>query len=384
MRGLIQKKIVDFMRNHPEMSPSLARLIITDTFWNAGLHRLLFRLANYSFSLHQMKKKSDRVIGYPSHLFMDITNICNLRCPLCPTGVGTPGRKKGIMPLETFKKIINDMQRYLISIDLFNWGEPFLNKHVYDMIRYAHKHHIITSVSTNFNYFSEKSAEDLISSGLDFLILSIDGASQETYEQYRVGGDFQKVIRNIEILVYRKRKLGKKNPFICWQFLVMRHNEHEVEIAQKLSQDLGVDRITIDHAYLPIDTRQNANRWLPKNPAYHRYNVQELEKIWNTQENQQAQALSNPNREHVITEDFKRRVNCKWLWTQSTINWDGSISPCCAIYDPADDFGTLSGRQFRKVWNNEKYRASRQFSSKGEIGSTKTVCMRCPIAINEQ
>lgn len=141
------------------------------------------------------------------------------------------------------------MKRYLISIDLFNWGEPLFNKQVYDMIRHAYKHHIITSVSTNFNYFSEKSAEALISSGLDFLILSIDGASQETYEQYRVGGDFQKVIQNIKILVDRKRKLGKKTPFICWQFLVMRHNEHEVEIAKKLSQDLRVDSITIDHAY---------------------------------------------------------------------------------------------------------------------------------------
>ena len=165
----------------------------------------------------------------------------------------------------------------------------------------------------------------------------------------------------------------------------MRHNEHEVKIAKKIAEDLGVDDITIDHAYLPVDTRQNADRWLPKNPAYHRYNVQELEKIWDAQENQQAQALSNPTnptREHVIAEDLKRRINCKWLWTQSTINWDGSVSPCCAIYDPSDDFGTLSQSHFRKVWNNEKYRASRRFSSKGETSGTRTVCMRCPIAMH--
>jgi radical SAM protein with 4Fe4S-binding SPASM domain len=329
-----------------------------------------------------MHKQKDQVIGYPTHLFMDITNICNLRCPLCPTGVGTPGRKKGAMSLETFKRIINEMHRYLISIDLFNWGEPLLNKHVYDMIRYAHKHHIVTSISTNFNYFPEKSAEDLISSGLDFLILSIDGASQETYKQYRVGGDFQKVMNNISILTDKRRKLGKNNPFICWQFLVMRHNEHEVEIAKKTAHDLGVDDIDIGHAFLPVNTRQNANQWLPKNPAYHRYNVQELEKIWHAQENQQAHAPSNPTHEHAVTEDFKRRINCKWLWTQTTINWDGSISPCCAIFDPSDDFGTLSGTRFRKVWNNEKYRASRRFSAKGETGEIKTVCMRCPIAMH--
>ena len=379
---MIQDKIAGFIREHPDISPPLTRFPIPDTFWKAGLHRVIFRLANYYFTRHQMYKQKDRVIGYPSHLFIDITNICNLRCPLCPTGVGPPGRKKGIMPLETFKKVIDEMKRHLISIDLFNWGEPFLNKHVYDMIRHAHKHHIITSVSTNFNYFSGESAEDLISSGLDFLILSIDGASQETYEQYRVGGDFKKVINNIEILVERKRKLGSKHPFICWQFLVMRHNEHEVEIVEKMAEDLGVDDITIDYAYLPVDTRQNANRWLPKNPAHHRYNVQELEKIWEAQENQQEQAPSNPARNQAATETVSRRADCLWLWTQSTINWDGSISPCCAIFDPADDFGTLSGSRFRKAWNNEKYRASRRFSSTGEIGSIKTVCMRCPLALH--
>jgi radical SAM protein with 4Fe4S-binding SPASM domain len=383
VRGGIQKRIAGFIREHPDISPALARFAIPDTFWKAGLHRILFRLVNYSFSRYQMDKQKDRVIGYPTHLFIDVTNICNLRCILCPTGVGAPGRKKGIMPLETFKKIVHEMQRYLISIDLFNWGEPLLNKQVYDMIRYAHKHHIVTSVSTNFNYFSEKSAEDLISSGLDFLILSIDGVSQETYEQYRVGGDFQKVMSNLSLLIDKRGKLGKKNPFVCWQFLVMRHNEHEVEIAKKMAEDLGVDTITIGHAYLPIDTRQNANLWLPKNPAYHRYNVQELEKIWEAQEIQQAQAPPNPTREHAFTEDLKRRVHCLWLWTQSTINWDGSISPCCAIYDPSDDFGTLSNNHFKKVWNNEKYRASRRFSSKGETSGIRTVCMRCPIAMNK-
>jgi len=380
MRGSIQMMIAKFIKKNPDICPPLMRFPIPDTFWNAGLHRLLFRLLNYSFSRYQMDKQKDRVIGYPTHLFIDVTNICNLRCTLCPTGVGAPGRKKGIMPLETFKRIVREMQRYLISIDLFNWGEPLLNKQVYDMIRYAHRHHIVTSVSTNFNYFSDESAEDLISSGLDFLILSIDGASQETYEQYRVGGDFQKVINNIKILVERKRKLGSKHPFICWQFLVMRHNEHEVEIAKKMAEDLGVDTITIGHAYLPVDTRQNAHRWLPKNQAYHRYSVQELEKIWEAQELKQAQAPSSPTSEHAFTEDFKRRVNCLWLWTQSTINWDGSISPCCAIYDPSYDFGTLSNSNFRTIWNNENYRASRQFSATGEISGIKTVCMRCPFA----
>ena len=155
MRGLIQKRIATFIKNNPDICPPIIRFPIPDTFWNARLDRLLFRILNYYSSRLQMEKQKDLVTGYPTHLFVDVTNICNLRCPLCPTGAGTLNRKKGSMPLETFKKIVDEMHRYLISIDLFNWGEPLLHKHVYDMIRYAHNHHIVTSVSTNFNYFSE-------------------------------------------------------------------------------------------------------------------------------------------------------------------------------------------------------------------------------------
>ena len=384
MISKIKNKIIEFIQKNHQISPSLLRFPIPDTFWKAGIHNLLFRLGNYYFTYSQMLSKKDRVMGYPSHLTVDVTNICNLKCPLCPTGIGAPGRSKGKMPLDKFRRIIDEIGRYLISIDLFNWGEPLFNNEIYGMVAYAHKHHIVTSISTNFNYLPGNSAERLITSGLDILILSIDGASKETYEKYRVGGNFSRVIDNISALVNKKRQLGANNPYICWQFLVMKHNEHEVDKAKEMAAELGVDKITIDHAYLPIATREEAMQWLPKNPKYHRYNLQELEKGWKAQDmhERSLQSSDEPSTGSSIRKNFKRRVNCAWLWTQTTINWDLSVSPCCAIFDPSEDFGNLSGASFKEIWNNEKYRASRRFSSKGEVNGTITICMRCPLAMH--
>jgi radical SAM protein with 4Fe4S-binding SPASM domain len=392
MESRLMHKVKKFFRTFPHLGPVITRFPVSRTFWNAGMFRIVLRLANHYANYAQMLMKRDAVFSYPSHLIIDITNVCMLKCPLCPTGAGLPGRKKGMMPLTAFKKIIDEMGTHLISIDLFNWGEPLLNKDVSAMIAYAHSRHIVTSLSSNFQHFSDAAAEQLISSGLDILVLSIDGASQESYEKYRVGGDFGKAIEHISLLVKKKRELRSAHPHICWQFLVMRHNEHEVEAAKKMAAERGVDSITIDHAYLPVAPKKEAVKWLPQDPKYHRYDPAALERGWQAHEEEQdTSAASDKQRPAADTQeipgdafherkDSRRRVNCSWLWTQATINWDGSVAPCCAVYEPSFDFGSISGTSFKKVWNNEKYRASRRFSSRGETGSVMTVCMQCPLA----
>lgn len=121
-------------------------------------------------------------------------------------------------------------------------------------------------------------------------------------------------------------------------------------------------------------------KWLPEDSRFHRYNLEELEKRWQAMERRQN--LPQTGDKQDVGQDLKRRINCTWLWTQTTINWDGSVSPCCAIYDPSEDFGDISSTSLKEIWNNEKYRESRRFSSKGEIGNTTTICMRCPLAMH--
>jgi radical SAM protein with 4Fe4S-binding SPASM domain len=288
-----------------------------------------------------------------------------------------------MMSLELFKKIIDDLGKYLVRIHLYKWGEPFLNNDVYEMIRYAHNHHIVTYVSTNFTLFSDEAAERLIASGLDEIILSIDGVSQESYEKYRVGGDFRKVIDNISILVNAKRRRRSFRPFIMWQFIVFKHNEHEVETAKQMAKELGVDGISFMPAMVPINNREEAERWLPLDSKYQRYDVKKMEEVWSAQEMQKFPTNGKSESDTRERSHLKRKVGCPWLWTQTSINWDGTVSPCCDIFDSSFDFGTMADKPFKDVWNNEKYRASRRFSSKGKLGGLRTICMECPGVLHE-
>ena len=143
---------------------------------------------------HQFLKNS-KIVGYPTRLVIDPINLCNLKCPLCPTGQGKTGQPKGRMKLSDFKKIIDELGDYLYEIDLFNWGEPFLNNKIYEIINYAHQKRIQVNISSNLSSFDKKNAKKLVESGLDNLIVSLDGASQESLTKYRCGGDFEKIWR---------------------------------------------------------------------------------------------------------------------------------------------------------------------------------------------
>jgi MoaA/NifB/PqqE/SkfB family radical SAM enzyme len=141
---------------------------------------------------HSTPRKLAKVWGYPYHYVVDPTNICILHCPLCPTGRGTLKRSRGKMALDDFKKLIDEVAEYAYFLDLYNWGEPFLHPQIFDMINYASSRNISTRVSTNLNYFDVGMAEQAVVSGLEELVISLDGADQETYETYRVGGSLER------------------------------------------------------------------------------------------------------------------------------------------------------------------------------------------------
>ncbi len=216
------------------------------------------------------------VLGMPITLMLEPTNVCNLKCPLCPTGAGLLGRKKEMMKFNDFKKIIDEMGPYLIHLRLWNWGEPLINKDIYRMIKYAKKFNIFVNTSTNSSFLTEKSVGKLVRSGLDELIISLDGASEETYRKYRKKGSFSKVLDAMKKLVLERRRLRIETPVIKMQFIVMKHNEHEVEKAIKLAEHIGVDEIffktvgVMDTAvYEPVE------KYLPENKSFRRYETEE-------------------------------------------------------------------------------------------------------------
>ena len=317
------------------------------------------KLANFCLITFQHAViKNSRVVGYPIELVIDPCNMCNLNCPLCPTGQGRRERSKGKLSFNNFRKIIDELGAYLYRIDFHNWGEPLLNEEIYAMIHYAHIHNIKVDLSTNLNLLDEEKTEKLVESGLDRLIISLSGTNQETYQKYHIGGDFNGVIKGTEMMVRKKKELHSDTPYITWRFLVMRHNEHQIVEVQKIARHLGVD---IELMAIHGDMG--------------------MELFWNEKRRLEAAADWLPINERYGLGSMKP---CAFLWVQAVVNWDGSVSPCCAVYPEKYDFGNMfNDGGFKKVWNNENYRTARRIIREKKVRSSEdmnNICAHCLIS----
>ena len=279
--------------------------------------------------------KKPIVWGFPPAVMIETTNICNLKCPLCPSGNGTLKRAKGYMEFATFKRIIDEIKDKAFMVILWNQGEPFLNKEFIKMVQYASEAKLFTLVSTNANVLPN--AEQIVESGLDSIIVSFDGTTQETYNKYRVNGDLQLLKNNVKKLVEAKKKLKKKTPLIRQQFLVMKHNEHEIDEMKILAQDLSVDHLEFKTAQ--IYQKEDIFNYLPQNPKYRRYKVSE-------------------NDDFELKYGIKNR--CSRIWTKPVINWDGELAICCFDKDITHKVGNILTEPFSNIWKNKNFQQMRK------------------------
>ncbi|MDD2890039.1 MAG: radical SAM/SPASM domain-containing protein [bacterium] len=316
---------------------------------------------HYLISFQNNVLKNSFVLGLPEYLVVDVTNICNLHCPLCPTGQERKEYPIGKMEFRTFKKIVDELGIWLYEISIGDWGEPFLNDDIYKMLKYAHKANIKTSIFTNLNILDEKMAQEIISSGIDYLYVSIDGVSQNTYEKYRQDGNFDKVMENINLVLRAKEKYKSAVPKIIWQLLVTKYNEMEIDKARAMAKKLGVDfllgKIRCDtgrELFMNDEEKfRNVEYWLPSNEEYSRY-------------------------DYATKTRKNKKSYCSFLWTTAVINWDGSVAPCCAVYSEKDMFGNMTNQKFQYIWNNLKYRTARKIvRSKTIDAKIQTVCENC-------
>lgn len=301
----------------------------------------------------QRKQRAATVRAMPYRYYVDPVNLCVLHCPLCPTGLGTLGRAQGFMAFEHYTRIVDEIAPYAYTLELYNWGEPFLHPRIFDMIRYAHDRRISVRISSNLNRFSPQAAAQTVASGLDRLIVSLDGASQAVYEQYRRGGSLPRVCEHIRWLVDEKRRQSSATPFVLVRMLVTRKNEHEVAAVRELARDLGADGFTI--APILVDTQNPAlmQEWLPSEAALsaYDYDAQQIENAW----------------------------SCDDLWEAMTINWDGGASPCCWVHQQRHDLDNVLNKPIAAVWNGAAYvSARRAFSRQGPLpDDVPTICHRC-------
>lgn len=278
-----------------------------------------------------MRKKPFRW-GVPFSVSVEPTNVCNLRCPQCPSGNGSLTRTRGFINFETYKKIIDQTAPYLLNLFLYFQGEPFLSKNIFELIAYANSKNIYTATSTNAHFLSTENCEKIVKSGLDKLIVSIDGASQETYEQYRINGKLKTAEQNLQNLVSAKQKLNSKKPEIELQFLVLGTNEHEIQKFNNKWKKSGVDSIKLKTAQ--IYDYKNGSIFIPKKQKFSRYKKSKTG--------------------YVRKNKIKNR--CPRLWNTTVMTINGDLLPCCFDKDAEHVFGNINQNSLKEIANNQKFK----------------------------
>lgn len=276
--------------------------------------------------------------GLPISVSFEPTTSCNLRCPECPSGLRAFTRPTGMLENSFFRQTIDDIYKDILYLIFYFQGEPYLNKDFLGMVKYASSKGIYTATSTNAHYLTDEVARKTVESGLDRLIISIDGTTQEVYKQYRVGGHLDKVIEGAKNIVKWKKKLNSKTPFVFFQFLVVKPNEHQVEEIKNLAAEVGVDEVRFKTAQV-YDYENDPNQLIPVNEKYSRY---------------------KKNNEGKYIAKNKLANHCWKLWQANVITWDGLVVPCCFDKDASHQLGNLKNKSFKEIWHNDNYKQFRK------------------------
>nr|WP_276559846.1 SPASM domain-containing protein [Roseivirga pacifica] len=290
--------------------------------------------------------------GMPTSISLEPTTSCNLRCPECPSGLRQFSRPTGMLNDKVYEQVIDELAPRLTYLIFYFQGEPYLNPKFLEHVAYANKRKIYTATSTNAHYLNDDVARKTVASGLDRLIISIDGTTQDVYEKYRKGGKLAKVIEGTKNVVKWKKELKSKTPHIIFQYLVVKPNEHQLEDVKKLADDLGVDEVAFKTAQ--IYDYEDGSELIPTIEKYSRYKQLKSGK-W---------AIKN------------RLVNHCWkMWHSCVITWDGKVVPCCFDKDAHHQLGEMSDTSFKAVWKGPAYRNFRQalIRSRSEI----EICKNC-------
>jgi MoaA/NifB/PqqE/SkfB family radical SAM enzyme len=303
----------------------------------------LSKFANLIHCEYERRAKKIILSSKPYLINSEPASICNCRCPFCPS-TKPSARPGGVAPAELYKKSISQVGKYAYLITIHGWGEPLMNKNLSEIIRLAHENRIFTVVTSNGNLLTPEMSRKIISSKLDYLVLSIDGISEESYRKYRIGGSYEVVLQNLKNLVALKKEMRSSTPFIEWQFLVFKHNEHEIPAAKKLAAELGIGSIV----FMPAFTEDESFDATDK--KYH------LPK-------------STP---------LSKRSDCKHLWTTLTFHWNGSVVPCCYDHRGEISYGNMLQERFDIIWNNQEFRESRRIIKNGPGQFSKELfCSSC-------
>ena len=290
--------------------------------------------------------------GLPMTISIEPTTACNLRCPECPSGLRIFSRETGNLKEDFFRATIDDLYKDLIYLIFYFQGEPYINPKFLEMVKYASDKGIYTITSTNGHFLNDENARKTIESGLDRMIISVDGTTQEVYENYRKEGKLETVLQGARNVVKWKKELKSSTPHIIFQFLVVKPNEHQIPEIYKLAKEIGVDEVKLKTAQ--VYDYEQGNDLIPTIDKYSRYKQKE-------------------DGTYMVKNELLN--HCWKLWHACVITWDGLVVPCCFDKDATHKLGDLKQLKFREVWKGESYQAFRTSLLKGR--DQIDICTNC-------
>jgi radical SAM protein with 4Fe4S-binding SPASM domain len=275
-------------------------------------------------SLYRNYKEGRTVVegAYPDRLYVEITNVCNLDCVMCPTGLHVLDRDKGHMKWDLFTLVIDEMAPHVKTTTLHIWGEPLLHPRLVDMIRYARERGIEVTTSTNATLLDEERARALLASGLNEIYLCLDGMKAETYEAIRRKADFAATKANIERFIELRRTWRGPAPRVQVQIIEMAPTQAEVLEFQEYWRRPGVDRV----------------------------NVKAFDSWGN-----QVKAINRLRTSDAELPSLKDRYPCPLLWYHCHVYFDGTVTCCDRDFGAKYPLGNVrEAGGVMKVWNGPR------------------------------
>lgn len=277
-------------------------------------------------------KKDNKIMGKPINITIEPTNMCNAKCPVCETGAGILGRDNAYLSFDDFKIIIDKIYPYTNTLMYYFMGEPFLNREWVKQVRYA-KDKGIPFISTCTNGDVKGIPQGIIDSGIDFVSFQMGGTTQETHEIYRVNTKLKNIQNNLLETIKLKKESGSKVHLEAG-FILMRHNEHQVEEFIEWCKEIGVDSFNIIDPC--VRTVEQGNQYLPTDKEHWIYDPKKFE-------------------EGRLQRRIIPKNDCPWIYYSLTIMSNGDVSPCCHDACGKETMGNLIEQGLEKVWNGEKY-----------------------------
>lgn len=277
-----------------------------------------------------------RITHLPTFVSIEPANYCQLRCPECPVGQrATSQHTAQNMSWETYEHILSQVQDTAHTLQFYFQGEPLLNPLLPKMIARAHAVGLFTVLSTNAQALTRNLAQKLVQSGLNRIIVSIDGFSQESYAAYRVGGSLHRALEGLHFL---KEAKGRYHSSICieLQVLRLRSNEHEWQWIRHSYRSLGATRLVFKTAQLY--DYQHGHPLMPTNERYSRYK-------------RQADGSYQLRRPKPFS--FRALTPCYRLWSGCVITTNGKVLPCCYDKSAQHTFGSIIEQPLSLLWHND-------------------------------